>query len=262
VSQPSSLTITLSPAQATAADEPMLILEQEPWRAASGYITLANMVREVAATLYGEDALGATQVNCDRDGLNVYADIYAYPRDVFVQYQILTSHGHLAGGAIQTPLMDEILQFQLDTEQQVKYPVQEIASLTWLTAYDQDGNPLVAPDVLVVGRTVTSSAPVYGSLRIRYTTRRYMHTLTMAPRPDAEENWYSAVIMGLPADGEPVFLTFEPPPTAEELYSRDEECGGGGGSVLDDPERGGNPVSQGTLVQIYNYCTGKLVREY
>jgi len=251
-----NLTINITSPEAARISEELLLVEQADWKPFTGYVTKGNMVRRIANMLYG-DAYQA-EIDCGMVGSQVVAAIYVYPLRDNVRYRLVATHGVLSDGQFEASEQEETLHFSLETTASIRYPAARILSAEWLSSYDADGNATTKPSVTAIGREVTASGPVYGSLRIRYIANRFDHILTMDKREDAVENWYSAAIVALPSGGRPVFLTFDPPPTAEEMAKGDYGCGMGsnGGTAttvkhpLDEPEASRHQ----RFVQV-DYCT-------
>jgi hypothetical protein len=257
VSQQPSLSISLV-TPAAPESGPLLLLEQEEWQPCTGYMSTANMVRAVAAQLYPD--AWSVEVDCGLTNGMVVSRIFAYPIVSPLDYTVLSSHGEIGTGRLEQVLMDEIVQFRLDTSHSVNYPVTALDLLDWLCAYDAAGNPLAGPAVTLSGREVSAAEPIYGSLRVRYLTTRTTFTLRMDAREDAAEHFWSAIILGLPVGGEPVLLAFDPPPALEEMTAAGDECGDSTGETKDQNNMPIPEVSPGNRTEIYDYCSGELLR--
>ena len=263
MSQRPSLTINISPAQSARVSEQLVLVEQAEWAPYTGYVTRGNMVRYLANMLYGEAY--QAKIDCGLIGGQVVSALYVYPLRDDVQYQLLATHGVLSDPAFEESEQEETLHFNLETEASLRYPASRVQSTEWLSSYDAEGNPATKPVVTVSGREIVASAPVYGSLRIRYQANRYVHLLTLDKREDATENFCSAVIVALPVGGRPVMLTFDPPPTAEEIAQGGYDCGMGSGGdpqvteiehPLDAPEASSH---QRTI--LIDYCTQEILMD-
>jgi len=264
VSQQLNLTINFSAASVEKRDSgELLLIEQEDWKPYTGLVTKGNMARQLASLLYS-DAYQA-QVDCGvmANG-DVVCAVYVYKLRPDVQYQLTVTHGELAGPEATGVDVDETLHFSLDTESALKYPAATVRSAVWASAYNSDGVKVTDPAVTITSRDVTVSAPVYGSLRVQYTAQRDEYILTIPKRADAEENFYSAYLIGLPIGGRPVFLQFDPPPTAEEMAKEGTECGRGSGGDSGDATRPSHPLDDVTASKhqrtiIVDYCTQEVI---
>lgn len=258
-----NLTITITPEQSARVSEELILVEQAEWRPYTGYVTRGNMVRYLANLLYGEAY--QAQIDCGLTGGQVVAAIHAYPLRNDVRYQLLTTHGVLSEPVMEESEQEETLHFSLELTASLRYPASRVLSTEWLSSYAADGTPATKPAVTVDGREIVAAAPVYGSLRIRYQANRSIHLLTLDQRADATENFYSAVIVALPVGGRPVMLTFDPPPTAEEMAEGGYDCGMGSGGnpqlteiehPLDTPEASSH---QRTI--LIDYCTQEVLMD-
>ena len=260
MSRQASLAITLAKQEESESISGLLTLEQEEWKAYTGLLTKANMVRHIAFKLFG--GKWNPQIDCAISGERVTSTIYAYPATPTLPYRVLASYGELSEGRVQTPVLTETVHFRLETEQGLRYPAHSLVSANWLTAYDAEGNQIPAPGITIKARSVGTAFPVYGSLQIKYRTFRTAHTLSMEARDDALEHFWSAYILGLPLGGEPVLLKFDPPPTAEELTAMAAECGGRIGLSLEWEEQDpANRVTPGKKEEVWDYCGGNFLRE-
>lgn len=263
MSQQPNLTINFSPEQSARVSEELLLVEQAEWRPYTGYVTKGNMVRYLANLLYGEAY--QAQIDCGLTGGQVVAAIHVYPLRGDVQYQLLTTHGVLSEPVLEESEQEETLHFNLELTAGLRYPASRVLSTEWLSSYAADGTPATKPAVTVDGREITAAALVYGSLLVRYVANRSTHLLTLDKREDATENFYSAFVVGLPVGGRPVFLEFEPPPTAEEMAQGGYDCGMGSGGdpqvteiehPLDPPEASSH---QRTI--LIDYCTQEVLMD-
>lgn len=263
MSQQPNLTINFISAVEERVSEALILVEQAEWQPYTGYVTKGNMVLRLANMLYGSEY--QAEIDCGLTGGQVVAAIYVYPLRDGVQYQLHATHGVLSEPAFEAAEIEETIHFSLALTAGLKYPAARVLSTQWLSAYDADGIPASQPAVTVDGSEITVAALVYGSLRIKYVANRYAHVLTMDQRPDATENFYSAFIVGLPSGGRPVFLEFEPPPTAEEMARGEYDCGMGSGGrndvstpehPLDAPDASGH---QREIV--IDYCTQKIITD-
>lgn len=258
------LTITFAAPQGGGSAEPvdLLLLEQAPWPEHTGQVSRGAMVAWLAGQFFGATATGL--VDCGFAHGATGADIYAWPLRAGVHYRIATTHGELGEGEWEDLEEEAVLQFSLTTTADLPHPAASVVDVEWLAAYDAQGNPDVLPGVTVApwSRAVQLSAPTYGSVRIRYRTGRWVHRLSVTRREDAIENWYSAWIVAYPSGGRPVFLGFEPPPTAEA--GGESQCGRTTvGSISADDEDKPEPPKAGATVRTmtYDYCTGVLVND-
>ena len=261
------LTITFAAPQGGGSAEPvdLLLLEQAAWPEHTGQVSRGALVAWLAAQFYGVQASGL--VDCGFAGGATGADIYAWPLRAGVHYRLATTNGELGEGEWEEIEEEAVLQFSLSAEAALPHPAISFVDLEWLAAYDAQGNPDAQPMVTVRpwSRAVQLSAPTYGSVLIRYRTGRWVHRLSVTRREDAIENWYSAWIVAYPSGGRPVFLEFEPPPTAEARAGDDTGCGRGGvtGSITrDDDDKPAPPVAGRTVrTMTYDYCTGALAND-
>lgn len=265
-SQQHNIIITISAPESTAAAQPYLILEQADWEPYAGQMTKMEFVRRIAIQLFGPEAGVATSpdMNCPIDASGcVVAEIHAYPSRIDLGYRLITSYGDLSGAYPQSLNVEDVLQFTIDTEQQVPYPIGAIVQAEWLTCYDSHGTKIHGPAPTFFDRTVSVPYPVYGSLRLTYSTYRTNHLLSLSARPDAIEHFWSAWVIGLVEHSQPVMLQIDPPPTVEELAKMGVSTCPDWELNMEWDEDGGPPtVDIGRKEQVYDYCTGELLREY
>lgn len=258
MSQLHSLVVTLVNPDSAGEDLLLLQLEQEEWAPYTGFVTKSNMVRQIGKMLFADHGWNPV-VGCALMNGLLYSLIYAYPLLPTTKFKVLSSYGYLSEGSGQDVVMEETIDFDFDVEQGLKYPAIAVSGYDWLTSYDHNGNPDTRPAVSVLGRNVTSSSPVYGTLRIRYSVYRVVYTLSMEAREDAIEHFWSAYLLGLPEGGRPVLLEFDPPPTMEDMTKEGLTCGDENLEVTRDEPDPEDMIGQGIKIEIYDYCSGELI---
>jgi len=232
-----------------------LILEQEPVEDETvGTITKLTIVLTMAARLFGLD--DPEPVDCGMDGDAFETNVFVYPYEPELIYNIGVTNGALGSGTLGEHSVTEILSFSLDTEQSVRYPVNEFISASWVgDVWSADGEVVGQPGIEWDDGTVTVAEKIYGSLEVRYTTLRYAHSLRVAAREDAVENVFQSVVWAN-WNGGVKLLEIDAPPGAEEDYAAGVECTGGEiGEVNPDDDPPVPPPGQSADRTInLNYC--------
>ena len=236
-----------------------LLIEQTAYAPYTGRITKLAMGVLLSNLIYGrEDAL---PVDCGFDGDAFIVGLLVYPRTPELQFTMYLSHGSMGVPAIEESVQEEIINLRLETKSALKYPVLAVSKTEWLgDIYDKDFNLVPAPLVAKFGDGIVTAAPVYGSVRVTYTSLRYSYPVTIASREESIANKYSSVAFGVYSGGVD-WLELSAPPGAEEF---DGDCRYGGSTVHvnppDDPDDDGDGGGADRLIK-FDYCTRELISD-
>jgi len=262
-----SLGITFTGASSSGSDvEPydLLILEQERWKSTVGVVTRALFVKYLLSVILAANERGAVDCGLNSNG-HVSTVVHAWLLYPDVPYSIHASHGTLSDPLIETVEKSESLTVHLDDELRAKYPPSEIISAEWSgDVYDAEGAVTAPPTITVDGLTLRLSAPVYGSVTLKYLAVRHSYALTVPKREYAPENKFSSVVFAV-HDGGITWLEVDVPPGLDSLEGVD--CTASGwitvGEITAPEEEGGEPPlpdhTDRTLV--YDYCNKQLVSD-
>ena len=159
-----------------------VILEQDKWDANVNYLTKMGIVGYLNQLLFQDTPL---ETNCS-DG--IYR-VFAYPYPVDLNYLIGTTHGTLGYGIHEEVEYTEIMQCNLSTSINLKYPSLGIVRFQWIgDAYNDLGDIVNTPTIDIKGQVVSISSPVYGSFFITYKVHRVTYTLSVLPLKEGVEN--------------------------------------------------------------------------
>ena len=240
----------------------LLRLEQEEWLPSIGLVSSLAAAQFLRNLLYGQD--NEVRVDCGINGDSYSTIIYAYPLRPGVQYRIAASRGAEIGpGEFEEVEMEpEIINWNLETSQRLRYPAAAIVAMEWLAGpWGHGGEAVASTGTRLQGDELIAATPIAGIQRLIYTSRRYAHLLTVPRReyPGAELQW-DCWVMACPPPGKPVLLEVDPPPGAEELAKSGADCGYGfsGSAQEDDDESKPPTIGKRRKTDRYNYCT----REY
>jgi hypothetical protein len=221
----------------TAADFE-LILEQKPYAKGVGRVSRLQIILAAAARMFG---LEPPEIDCGIESDGMHTAVYAYPSDLSVHYDVGVTHGSLTETVREEVSIRELVSFSLTSTEQLKYPVKELESVTWMAdVWGEDGAVVADPALDVSDGSVTTSAPIYGTAEVIYTTTRDTHGLRVGARQDAVENVFQSVFWAH-WNGGVELLVIEPPEGAEEDYAFRIECTGG--DVLDTPDDPSTPTA-------------------
>lgn len=258
-----SLTISLAVPASDREPRDLLQIEQDDWLPYTGVVTRAEMVRFVAAILYG--GVYESRLECGLAGGAVVCAIRVYPRIPALAYQFSTSWGTLSERAVIEPEIEEIINFRLTDREEPSHPARSISSATWLAeTYDSSGAVIPAPQLTIDGDSILAAVPVYGAVRVTYTTERHDYLLTAPRRDDAVDNHFSAVVYGV-YDGGINWLEVEMPPGIEGFEAdADADCGWGSvDGAITTPDDEARPVlpSGADRLTVVDYCSQTVVSD-
>lgn len=220
-----------------------------------GLVTKLDLVRELAARLYG--GTGA-EVDCGfQDGEFVTA-ILVYPYYPEMAYEITASHGHLSGAIISEVEVDEKIEFSLSNVATTRYPVQDLISIDPGPigyCWDAQGHIVQPfPDILWDGTSIYLDQKVYATVRIKYYTIRHARILRIPSRNSVANSFQSMIIANW--TGGIKMLSLVTPATS---YGGDNGCSSRPlSSILLDipPEKIAPPEGTGVYHEInIDYCT-------
>jgi hypothetical protein len=214
--------ITISYSNRSTAQDNCLKFEQEPWSQDVGKTSEMQAILAISAATYGGRW---PEVNCG--GLNgqFNATMYVYPC-TGATFQFHVSWGRVVSRRAELLYREDIIQTDLELKHTPDYPVRFMALMSWIgKCYDHDGNVVAAPSADYDSDTgvITVSREVYGSLRVRYTVRRYTYQVQINRRPTAQENKYQSTAYVV-FNGGVKWLEIEAPSGFEAF---DGDCGNG-----------------------------------
>lgn len=250
-----TLSATLS--RPAAADRKPLIIEQEGYGPADGYLSRAGMYRGLLALLSGTQPDAPVCVD------ECATAFYVYRRDLALEYRLQVSHGDLGLRVRQDDLFyTQKISFVMESEADLAYPCWGVVESRWLgdVVYDRDGGITTPPVLTTSSNLLTLSKQVYGTLAITYRINRDRYDLELPRRAAAIENSYSSVAYATWTGGIE-WLPVQPPPGAEESG---QQCfGGGGGSLTIVPDdEPGLPVADNADAEIViDYCTQEVISD-
>lgn len=228
---------------------PYVVLEQEEWKAYSGKMTKAALVR-IFENAYIED---------DHD--NVYQcvlgriTIFAYPSDPQMDFDVNVSHGSIGFPQIET--INKMEQLSIDMVD--KIPLQLIPlSLDGIAfssdCWNEDGQIISPPEVELIGKDLVFSEKIYGQVMVGYSVLRYTFEIDIPERPDSIENAFSSV----------AYARWDYGVTWLELgWPESRYCGGGGKVIAVPPEKSPyEPPDAGKDRHIkIDYCTQEIISD-
>lgn len=183
-------TLNLSLATTAADNSDYVLIEQEPWPKDVGRTSAAQGLMAIGAMAFG----GTLPLpNCG--GLNGFsAPVYVYPSRPDLNFIFAVSHGEIQPGSAATMIREEIIQCSLLDNIETQYPVTHMMSMQWLgNCFDENGSVIARPDVVQIGRVLSFSKKVYGSLRVRYSVFRKTFNVRIEAREDSIENNFECV---------------------------------------------------------------------
>lgn len=236
----------------------LLRLEQEDWLPGIGQVSSLAAAQFMRNLLYGQS--NGVRVDCGINGDSYSTVIYAYPLRPGVQYRIAASRGAEIGPGEyeEAEMQAEIINWQLERSQTLRYPATSIIDMEWLAGPWGANGEAVSSGLRLHGDVLQAQAPLAGILRIAYRSSRYSHLLTVPRRddPEAELVW-DCWVMACPPPGRPVLLEVQPPPGAEALSASGMECGYSFSGSVAGPDDGPRPPTIGKRRKTdrFDYCT-------
>jgi hypothetical protein len=197
-------------------DNTFVLLEQEPPDVDVNYLTKLGLIK----ALYGmtfNSSLSITTENCGSSDGSYETVIYAYPYPQELPYRTGISWGNMDYDFIKDTISYvEIIQSDLKTELNPKYPILQITSYQWIgDVYNQDGIVIPSPNLQLINNVITLSSSVYGSLFINYKTVQHKYAVVVYPRESVDSNKLQSFAWATWERGNTV-LDLSPPDGAEE----------------------------------------------
>ena len=181
------LTITFSPNTIPLSDA--LILKQG--KVGGGIVSKLDLVNTLASRLYGG---ASANIDCGIVNGKFGVEIFVYPYDRNLIYNIGLSHGELSNRTIRVVQVTENLNFSLTDKAQTTYPVNELISAAVIApCWDADGGSITTPELIFDGVNITLAKKIYGTVHIIYTTIRHFYRSYIPARLNAPENPYQSV---------------------------------------------------------------------
>lgn len=181
--------------------------------------------------------------NCG--GLNNFdTPIYVFPSRSDLNCTFKLSHGDFMPCRVENKIREEVVQCSLQDSADIDYPPVGSVNLSWIgKCYDESGNEILRPTVVVSGRKLTFSEKVYGSVRARYTVYRKTYNCRIEKRDDSIENNFDAVAY-VRWNGGIVWLEIDPPSGYDAtegncgngVYDQGDQGDGGGDTEICSPQ--------------------------
>lgn len=220
-----------------------MLIEQEPWGKDVGRTSMLQGIQGIQASIYGGLF---PDPNCG--GLNGFdTPIYVFPSRPELNVKFALSHGSFMPCKVENVIREEVVQCGLQDSAEIDYPPVGIVTLSWIgKCYDESGNELPKPAVVVIGRRLSFSQKVFGSIRARYSVYRKTYACRIEERDDSIENNFDAVAYAR-WNGGVVWLEINPPSGYDAtrgncgngVYGQD----GGGNSDICSPQGSKYPVA-------------------
>lgn len=206
-----------------SAEGPYVVLEQEDWKAYSGKMTKAALIR-IFENAYTE-----------AEHQNVYQCVtgkiilFAYPSDPAMSFITDVSHGDIGFPQVET--INRMEQLPIDmvdkiSLQMIPLTLDGIAFPS--DCWNADGQKIDPPSVELIGKDLIFSEKFYGQVMVGYSVLRYTFGVIVPERDDALENAFSSV----------AYARWDYGVTWLELgWPESGYCGGGGKVIVTPPEK-------------------------
>ena len=255
-----TLTIPFADAAAAATPADLVLLEQEEWGAYAGRLTKLGMTRYLDHVLYASGGAAAPNVvDCGASGTAVLV----WPLRDNVVYRLFATVGTLGAGELGEVEETDTVSFTLTQSAALKHPAQRILSAEWLTGpWTTGGVKIAPPELAASGRELQAGVPVYGSVRVRYLSRRWRHPLQISmdeARDRMASGGWSEWAVCLPAPWRPVALALTMNRGAEDMAKSGKGCGRGRENIrVSRDEEEWPPVVEPEDKTVHcEYCTGE-----
>lgn len=195
-------------------------------------------------------------------GLNYTMEIpvYVYRADKDMPYTLFCTHGTLSDVSDEEISIEESLEFGIEDSLSMEYYPEGSVTWEWVgTVYDEDGNEIDPPDVIIDGKDVNVGFSVYGVLKVSYSLTRDNYTLSITLE-DVKDDTIGGVLYAKYSGGV-TWLEVDKP----ESTLGDGECGYSWGNVtfsFPDPEDGFEAPTEAPKVnttKTRDYCSGDLI---
>lgn len=265
-----AVSTSLTVSYASSSLEQSIQLEQREWtdsdKAIKTRAEIAELyfgtapdlgIMELSALSNFEEIEAAYVAQCADGDQAFIADIYLYPFPLDLSYNLVASYGTLsAEPLIELATKEESITVSLSNLIDFGKLIDSVTSVSWEgNVYDHNGNVLdTAPSYTVNQSGIEFDKVVFGVCRVVYQLYRHMYSLTITPRPDAEENASDSTVMAFyaDADGTNQITTLNITP----LESSSEQCDEAATYTFTGPDQ---PVPVKFIV--YDYCTGDLIAD-
>lgn len=234
-----------------------IAIEQESWGDKIGKVTKLDLINTLSNDILG--TVTSTDIDCgtDDDGSSYCCVVYAYPSPPDLLFNMGITSGSLDQPRREEVEVTELISFKLTSEENSRYPTEEILSFTWGDfILDGNGSTIQAPEVTLDGDFIILSSPVYAVATITYKTVRYVYTAKVVARDDSDVNVFQSVVYAT-WDGGVELESLGAPPNAEESYSSQTTCEGNTNLIVDpdEPEDDNTPKVKGENETVYlDYC--------
>ena len=181
-------------------------------------VTKLDLVNEIAARIYG--GAGAN-IDCGIINGAFWTRVFAYPDPATLSYRIGITRGQLYDLVIETIEVVENLSFMLTKEVQATYPVlQLIAKEPVGPCWGADGGVISLPKITVSGNKFLVPEPIYGTVRVTYTTVRHVRRVIIPAKDGYIEEPYQSLVWAS-WDGGVRLLTLKVP---KKTHPSDANC--------------------------------------
>ena len=241
-----------------------LLIEQEPWGKDVGVTTVLQALSGIMATIYGT---AWPLINCGGlpEGYDTVVYVYPSTQSLAGRYQFKIINGDPPVRTIsEFPRRDETIQCGFADSIELKYPPFGFPFLQWIgQCYDINGNITTRPVVEVVGRKVSFSKKVYGSIRANYETIRHAYLVRVEERKDSIEDNFKSVVYCV-WDGGVRWLEVDPPSGYDYTQG---DCGNGfppgtdGSTIVNPPDDDDSPPYADEVDRqvIVDYCPQEVI---
>lgn len=257
----SSIGVTFS--SKTSTESAYLVVEQEEYEVGTGVIDMLDITKLLSNLLGVTEDSAEVYCGMNSDGRSFDTQMFVYPSPEDLLYEAKVTRGTTFPSGAGAVKKTQVLNFRLDDEAQLSYPVRGVLSYKWVRdqVYDQGWNIVASPAVTFDNRSVKLSKKVYGSLEVVYTTYREAHAVTISARTDAVENFFQSVFYCRYAGGIDM-KAVEPPPNAEENFAAGVSCADAsytgykdGGTTIISPDGADPPTVSATVETVsLSYC--------
>jgi len=253
-----SITINFSPESevtSSAYGHCPSVLEQAAYDGA--YVTKIDLIKALEENLFNGPA---NVIDCSLNSAGEYTSVLQLFSGSHGISSVGVTNGVTGAGVTQSVEVTESVQFSLDTEQSLKYPVSNIKSFDWQgDVYDQNGTTVPEPSISVEGDVIVVSEKVFGTVIVVYMTIRETAVLTVYPRTDSAGTVYDSVAWAIKDCGVEL-LILDPPPTAEHDFANNINCWGGQGKLTIEGPDDREPTADAVDIDIkIDYCTQKVI---
>jgi len=212
--------ITKKPSDSSGGN---VILSQEPWPEHSDIVTKFDIAEAVIDSIYDSADLS---IKCSlQNGIQFDTALYAFPYPEDLIFSVNVTRGQIFGALITYHTIMETVSFSLTTEESTRFPIHSVLSIQKVkdNALDEYGREVLNPIVKFDGEKLVTPKPIYYTVIVTYTSKRYRYPITIDADVSKVENYFESVAYAV-WDGGVRFEVLDPPNGADNDYETGQSC--------------------------------------